>query len=71
MHQSKVVCQNCSNLMVSETSDTQFRCGYEYFKQPPVNRQAKKMSAYPEVKPSDSCERWVNNIQSALREKFE
>jgi hypothetical protein len=56
--------------MASESSETQFRCGFDYFKQPPAQRHAQKMSNYKPVQPSDGCDQWQEHASSVLAEKF-
>ena len=71
MTEQKSVCQTCSFVMASESSETQFRCGFDYFKQAPAQRHAQKMSNYKSVRPYDSCVHWTQHSPSILRDKFE
>ena len=66
----KTSCQTCTFLLASESSETQFRCGIEYFSQPPSIRQAQKMRNYRPVQPSDSCGQWQKHAPSVLSDKF-
>jgi hypothetical protein len=70
MTKDKTQCQTCAFLLASESSETQFRCGIEYFSQPPSMRQAQKMNNYRPVQPSDSCGQWQKHAPSVLSEKF-
>jgi hypothetical protein len=70
MNKEKIQCQTCTFLLVSESSETQFRCGIDYFSQPPPMRQAQKMSNYRPVHLSDSCGQWQEHAPSVLSEKF-
>ena len=66
----KSVCQTCAFLLASESSETQFRCGVDYYRQPPALRHAQKMSNYRPVQPSDGCDQWQEHAPSVLSEKF-
>lgn len=70
MTTQKSVCQTCAFLMASESSETQFRCGVDYYRQPAAQRHAQKMISYRPVQPSDSCDQWKEHAPSVLSEKF-
>lgn len=51
-------CLNCTNLLFSDTSDSGYRSGQEYFKVPPLERRVSRMDSYPVVEKDDVCEHW-------------
>ncbi|WP_158235656.1 hypothetical protein [Limnohabitans sp. G3-2] len=67
MNSAHHTCQTCAFLMLSDASDTQFKCGFE-----PHGRsvQVRHVALYRPVQPSDSCRQWQESGSSALSEKF-
>ena len=51
-------CRNCQNLLMSDSSDTGFRCGLVYFSQPPRERKPIQYRNYPEVGVESICPEW-------------
>lgn len=52
-------CQTCSNVLISDSSPTKFRCGQSYFDQPVHLRRPSRMELYPIVQVDDSCQNWL------------
>lgn len=63
-------CQTCAFVMVSESSETQLRCGETYYSQPPSQRVAEKMNRYKPVKSDHSCSKWQAHSPSILLDRF-
>ena len=53
-------CQNCCFKLQSETAKTGWRCGWNYFQVPAIERKPVKMSIYPEVKLEGHCGYWTS-----------
>jgi hypothetical protein len=56
-------CQSCSNLLISDSATTGFRCGVTYFSQPPAERKMKRMETYLEVNEMDSCDQYRSRVE--------
>ena len=52
--------------MPTDSSTTEFRCGYSYYKQPAVTRKQERMDTYPEVAHDANCEHWSDHVQTIL-----
>jgi hypothetical protein len=63
-------CQTCAFLVLSEASETHFRCGFEPQARSFKPLQPMQSASYRPVKPSDSCGHWQESGSSALSEKF-
>ena len=59
-------CSNCAFVMPTDSSTTEFRCGYSYYKQPAVTRKQERMDTYPEVAHDAKCEHWSDHVQTIL-----
>ena len=57
--------------MMSDSSQTNYRCGYKYFRNPPATRKAQRMSAYRQVELTHQCPKWAPHSPSILRDKFQ
>lgn len=64
--QVKKSCASCAFVMPTDSSTTEFRCGYSYYKQPAVTRKQERMDTYPEVALDASCGHWSDHVQSIL-----
>jgi hypothetical protein len=51
-------CRNCKFVLLSDTSQSGLRCGWEYFQNPPLERKVKRMSQFAELEPVNWCEKW-------------
>lgn len=51
-------CKSCGYVFSSDSSPTQYRCGIDYYHQPPLVRKQERMDAYPEVVSQHSCTSW-------------
>jgi hypothetical protein len=49
-------CQSCSNVFMSDSSATGYRCGENYFKQPPAERKMSRMETYQQVEVNHCCD---------------
>lgn len=56
-------CKSCSNLLISDSATTGYRCGLTYFGQPPFERKMKRMETYPEVNEMDSCDHYQSRVE--------
>lgn len=63
---AKKSCSNCAFVMPTDSSSTEFRCGYSYYKQPAVARKQERMDTYPEVAHDANCGHWSDHVQSIL-----
>ena len=63
-------CKSCAFLMGSESSETQYRCGHDYYSKPPSTRHPEKMTAYKQVNLTHRCVNWQQHSPSILRDKF-
>ena len=52
-------CASCAFVMQTDSSTTELRCGYSYYKQPTVTRKQERMDTYPEVTQYASCGHWT------------
>jgi hypothetical protein len=52
--------------MVSDSSKTTLRCGYDYFIQPPLERVQERMDNYPEINEFATCEHWTEHAPTIL-----
>lgn len=59
-------CEHCIFMMPSYSASTRYRCGFQYFQLPLIERKLKTMSHYPEVELSDSCKKWRNSTRSTM-----
>lgn len=51
-------CSNCRYVLLSDTSPSGLRCGWEYFQKPPLERKVRRMSQFAELEPVNWCEKW-------------
>jgi hypothetical protein len=67
MNNANHTCQTCAFLMLSDASETQFKCGFE-----PHGRSVQmfNVARYHPVQLGDSCRQWQESGTSALSEKF-
>lgn len=70
MNRHHDTCQSCAHLMVSDTSETQFRCGLVAQPATPIQRQATKSAPHRVVQPTDHCAHWQKHSTRVLSEKF-
>jgi len=59
---ANMVCKFCTFVFYSDSSGTLYRCGIDYYLQPPVARKQGRMDSYPEVSEAMSCEKWKLKI---------
>ena len=62
----KKSCVSCAFVMPTDSSTTEFRYGYSYYKQPAVTRKQERMDTYPEVAHDANCGHWSDHVQSIL-----
>ena len=73
--QMQKTCQTCSNVLISDTSSTNLRCGQSYFDQPVHDRHPARMENYPIVNVDDHCQNWqtkhglVPHLQTNLKKE--
>ena len=65
----KRACINCSFLMISESSETNYRCGFDYFKLPPFKRKVIRITMYKPVEPDYRCSKYKPHSPFILRDK--
>lgn len=58
--------KSCAFVMLTDSSTTEFRCGYSYYKQPAVTRKQERMDTYAEVAHDANCRHWSDHVQSIL-----
>jgi len=63
----KKSCASCAFVMHTHSSTTELRCGYSYYKQPPVTRKQERMDTYPEVAQDASCGHWTDHFLTILQ----
>jgi len=51
-------CKSCGYVLLSDSSQTQYRCGVHYYQQAPLVRKQKRMDFYPEVISAHLCAIW-------------
>ena len=56
-------CKSCSNLLISDSATTGYRCGLTYFGQPPFERKMKRMETYSEVNEMDNCDHYQSRVE--------
>jgi len=59
------VCKNCQYVIQSDSAESGWRCGWEYFQIPPLERKAKRMTEYGEVEATDHCDKWDVSARNA------
>jgi hypothetical protein len=60
-------CASCAFVMPTDSSTTELRCGYSYYKQPAVTRKQERMDTYPEVAHDASCGHWTDHFLTILQ----
>jgi hypothetical protein len=60
-------CVSCAFVMPTDSSTTELRCGYWYYKQPAVTRKQERMDTYPEVAQDASCGHWTDHFLTILQ----
>lgn len=51
-------CKNCQHVLLSDSSQTGYRCGKTYFSAPPRDRKPVPYRNYPEVLMNHGCAEW-------------
>jgi hypothetical protein len=52
-------CKSCRFVLLSDSSHSGLRCGWEYFQKPPTQRKAERMSHFAELEPISWCGKWM------------
>jgi hypothetical protein len=71
MNRATATRQTCAFLMPSDSSPTQIRCGFNYYRQSPSQRVVLNHKHYRPVEPLHSCDQWQQHSTSILRDKVQ
>ena len=60
-------CASCAFVILTDSSTTELRCGYSYYKQPAVTRKQERMDTYTEVAHDASCGHRTDHFLTILQ----